>query len=158
MPCGGRGLHPREGRDILTGQSPPGELGSNHPPQTIMQMQFEQLVQVKFAMDVQLQDPRLLTLAFRFYNLLCDVCLKVARGDAASSATYVTHIVATAAPKTGACHLTSYVPSTSSTHNSPGSQVAPARNCDASVHVAARQTVNHKRASTSFSQRCCNAE
>jgi len=53
------------------------------------ELQFEQLLQVKFAMDVQLQDPRLLTLAFRFYNLMCDFCLKVARGDAAGSITFV---------------------------------------------------------------------
>jgi uncharacterized membrane protein len=44
------------------------------------QLQMEQLMQVKLAMDVHVEDPRLLSLALRFYCLLCEYCVRVARG------------------------------------------------------------------------------
>lgn len=53
------------------------------------QAQFEQFAQYKLSLDVQVQDPRLLTLAFRFYNLLCAYCLRVARGNTGLGAEYV---------------------------------------------------------------------
>ena len=65
-----------------------GSAEETAPPQH-PQGQFEQLAQLKFAMDAQLLDPHVLTLAFRFYNLLCDVCVRIARGSAAGPAEYV---------------------------------------------------------------------
>ena len=56
-----------------------GSAEETAPPQH-PQGQFEQLAQLKFAMDAQLLDPHVLTLAFRFYNLLCDVCVRMLMG------------------------------------------------------------------------------